>query len=140
MGRQIVNVSHKVILSAFCVFGGVVIAALVTVGAWHIQIEPRAFQCWDSIGIFDTYWDDIDLHRGAGDKISPGWTWEEIKTAREVYIWAFFGISIASSAGLYRLISRQSQRPAYTSLEPMEIGSGNSANMGDDPSRRGSAH
>src|SRR4051794_26106761 len=104
----------------FCAFAGAVVATFITVGAWRIQIEPRAFQCWDSGGMFDTYREDIDGHRGAGDKISPGWTWDEIKTARAIYIWAFFGIWVASSAGIYRQISRQSQRP-NTALEPAGI-------------------
>ena len=94
-----------------CALGGVVLATIITVGAWHVQIEPRAFQCWDGVGIFATYWDDIDVHRGAGDKISPGWTWDEIKTAREIYIGAFFLIWTASSFISFGVISGGLKRP-----------------------------
>ena len=99
-----------------CPFLGVVISAVVTFGAWYVQIEPRAFQCWDGPAI-DAYWEPIEVHEGAGDKISAEWTWEEIKTWRTIYLLAFFGIWVASSAGIYRQISRQSQRPD-TALEP----------------------
>jgi hypothetical protein len=98
----------KIFEMLVCAFAGAVIATLITVSAWHLQIEPRAFQCWDSIGIFDTYWQDIDDHRLSGDKISPGWTWDEIKTARQIYIWAFYGIWAASLAGIYAQFFRKS--------------------------------
>jgi len=86
-----------------CLFGGALFSTVVTVGAWHIQIEPRAFQCWDDVGIFNTYWEDIDEHRGT-DKISPGWTWDQIRRARQIYIGAFFAIWAASSLIPFRLI------------------------------------
>ncbi|GEM_PF-6332135 len=107
----------RVILFAVCVFGGAAFAAFITVGAWHIQIEPRAFQCWDSVGIFDTYWEGIDEHRGAGDKISPGWTWDEIKIAREIYIGAFFSIWAASALIPFGLILGRPER-SNTALQP----------------------
>jgi|SRR6185312_1394337 len=96
----------KVLEIFICAFVGWIIATVATVGAWHIQIEPRAFQCWDSIGIFDTYWQNIDEHSQAGDKLSPGWTWDEIKSARQVYIWAFYGIWGASLIGLQTVYRR----------------------------------
>jgi len=99
----------KIIEIFLCAFAGAVIATMVTVGAWHVQIEPRAFQCWDSIGIFDTYWQDIDEHRLAGDKISPGWTWDEIKKARQIYIWSFYGIWGASLAGGCSIFARRAK-------------------------------
>ena len=93
-----------------CAFLGVVISGVATFGAWYVQIEPRAFQCWDGPGI-EAYWESIEVHEGAGDKISTGWTWDEIKTWRAIYLLAFFGIWVGSSAGIYRQISRQSRRP-----------------------------
>lgn len=99
-------------LFAACAFGGLILSTLLTFVAWNIQIEPRAFQCWDSMGmLFDNYWEDMDTHRGAGDRISAGWTWDEIKTAREIYILAFFGIWAASSLVSFRLISRGPRHP-----------------------------
>jgi hypothetical protein len=97
-------------LLVICVFGGAIFSTFVTVAAWNVQIEPRAFQCCDG-GIFGTYWDDIDEHRGAGDKISPGWTWDGIKTAREVYIGAFYVIWAAGSLISFRLILRRFKLP-----------------------------
>ena|SRR5690349_25088711 len=92
---------------AVCLFGGALFSTVITVGAWHIQIEPRAFQCWDDVGIFDTYWEDIDGHRRAGDKISPGWTCGEIETARGIYIGAFYAIWAASSLIAFGSILRR---------------------------------
>ena len=101
----------KLMLFAACAFGGAALATVITVGAWQVQIEPRAFQCWDDVGIFDTYWESIDGHRNAGDKISPGWTWDEIKTIRYIYIGAFALIWAGSSLIPFRLGSRQLKQP-----------------------------
>jgi hypothetical protein len=102
-----VKVVATIALFAVCLFGGAVLSTVITVGAWQIQIEPRAFQCWDDVGIFDTYWENIDEHRGAGDKVSVGWTWDEIKTARELYIVAFYAIWAAGSLIPFRFILRR---------------------------------
>ena len=93
-------------LFAACAIGGLILSAFITFVGWFIQIEPRAFQCWDGPPI-DAYWGSIDDHEGAGDKISPGWTWDEIRTWREVYIGAFFAIWTASSFVCFRIISRE---------------------------------
>ena len=106
------------LLFVACALGGVVLATVITVGAWRVQIEPRAFQCEDDVGIFDTYWESIDGHRGAGDKLSPGWTWDEIKTAREIYIGAFYLIWAAGSFIPVWLVSRQLKQP-NKSPEPL---------------------
>jgi hypothetical protein len=108
------NALTKFMLFVACALGGVVLATVITVGAWQVQIEPRAFRCWDDVGIFDTYWDSIDAHRSAGDKISPGWTWDEIKTTRESYIGAFYLIWAASSLIPFRLVSRRLKQPNKT--------------------------
>jgi hypothetical protein len=44
-------VKRLVIIGLFIVsaFGGVVFSSIVTLVAWNIQIEPRAFQCTDSM-------------------------------------------------------------------------------------------
>ena len=112
------------VLFVGCVFMGLLISILTTFVAWNMQIESRAFQCWDGPGM-DAYWGSIDDHEGAGDKISPGWTWGEIRNWREVYVGAFFVIWAASSGVSFRLMSRGPRQPTL-SLEPIAVGSADS--------------
>src|SRR5689334_9818377 len=90
-----------------CVFSGLILSADITFVAWSIQIEPRAFQCWDG-PVIDAYWGSIDVHRAAGDKISAGWTWDEIKMWQKIYIGSFFAIWASSSFVSFGLLSRKS--------------------------------
>ena len=77
-----------ILLLAASVLLGAVISGIVTMFTWGVRIEDRAFHCGD-IG-FGSYWTDIDLHKIAGDTISSGWTWEQLKTVRLHYIEAFW--------------------------------------------------
>ncbi len=89
---------------AMCAFGGAVFSSLVTITAWDIQIEPRAFQCNDICGWpFANYWTGMADHKAAGDAISAGWTWDELEAVREIYIAAFFLLWIVSTLIPFRL-------------------------------------
>ena len=46
-------------------------------------------------------------HKAAGDAISPGWTWEELKTVREIYIATFLLLWAASTLTTFRVILRR---------------------------------
>ena len=117
-----------------CVFGGAVVSTLVTTIVWNIQIEPRAFQCNDTCGWpFDNYWGAMGDHKAAGDAISPGWTWEELKTLREIYIAAFFLLWAASTLTPFRVILLRSNRPNH-GVEP--TGASRSAQSGLVAQRR----
>lgn len=80
--------------------GGVLLASFVTMVAWNIQIEPRAFRCVDSVG-FGEYWTEIGTHEGAGDHIAPGWTWENLELVRVLYIVTFFVLCLAITVFAY---------------------------------------
>ena len=64
---------------------------------WVSRIEKRAFVCNDQVlpVCIEGFWTDIDLHQSAGDKILPGWTWDEVHVAANVcrvaflIIWGF---------------------------------------------------
>ena len=83
---------------AIFVFCGAVFSSLVTITAWDIQIEPRAFQCNDSCGWpFEIFWTPMADHEAAGDVISIGWTWSELVAVREIYIAGFFVLLFVSA-------------------------------------------
>jgi hypothetical protein len=101
-----------VAMSAMRAFGAAVFSALVTITAWDIQIEPRAFQCNHNCGWpFDNYWTSMTDHKAAGDAISAGWAWDELEAVREMYIRAFFLLWIVSTLIPFRLSLRSMRRP-----------------------------
>jgi hypothetical protein len=73
-----------------------VVTLVATLVAWNLQIEHRAFQCTDNIG-FGTFWEDMAMHERAGDTVSPGWSWDEIKHVEATYKRAFFLIWFAGT-------------------------------------------
>ena len=101
------KISQIVVLLVAFAFVGAVFSTLVTTIAWSIQIEPRAFQCNDSCGWpFDNYWTSMDDHRRAGDKISTGWTWEQLEGIRWIYIAVFLLLWITPIFIPFRMIKR----------------------------------
>jgi len=46
--------------------GGLIISLLLTLAAWNIQIEHRAFHCTDDVG-FGFFWENMDTHERAND-------------------------------------------------------------------------
>ena len=70
------------------------VAAAVSLGftmsSWGAHIEGKAFHCTD--GDFPFFWDDMDTHKGAGDTLSPGWTWEMLKIVRFQQFRFCFGV------------------------------------------------
>lgn len=76
---------------------GLALSYFVTIVAWNLLIEHRAFHCTDDMG-FALVAQDIDDHRLAGDTLSPGWTWEKIKAARAIYQAAFLALWFALAA------------------------------------------
>ena len=51
---------------------------------WNIQIEHRAYRCTDDVG-FGFFCESMDTHRGAGDTVLPGWTWQKIEVTQALY-------------------------------------------------------
>lgn len=98
----------KALNTIFLLIAGLFLASFVTLIPWNIQIEHRAFRCTDDMG-FGTFFCDMYTHRGAGDTISPGWTWEELELVREAYETAFFAIWLSLPTG-YLLILRRNRR------------------------------
>jgi hypothetical protein len=75
---------------------GLVMSYILTLVAWNL-VEHRMFRCIDDIG-FTYVVENVDDHRLAGDTLCPGWTWGEVKTARLVYLAAFFSLWFAIAA------------------------------------------
>ena len=104
--------SHIISLFVACAFIAVIFSTLVTTIAWSVQIEPRAFQCNDSCGWpFDNYWTGMDGHKGAGDTISSGWTWEKLEYLRYVYMSAFLLLWIAGTIIPFKMVLRRIKPP-----------------------------
>ena len=82
---------------------GLFVSFVVTMLAWNIQIEHRAFKCTDDVG-FGFFWESMNTHQGAGDTPLPGWTWGKIKTVHALYeagfILLWFGITAATARAL----------------------------------------
>jgi hypothetical protein len=93
-----------IILFVIVAFAGAVVSTVVTMIAWNIQIEPRLFQCIDSMGLFDNYWTDMGIHQSAGDTISPGWTWGQLEGIRMIYVTVFWLMWIGSVFFFYKVI------------------------------------
>ena len=101
-------------LKAIFIFGIVLIGGLlfslsVTLVPWNIQIEHRAFQCTDDVG-FGSFFEDMDIHRGAGDTVSLGWTWEKLKVAKTVYEIVFFVIWLSIPTGSLSIFWRNRRK------------------------------
>ena len=69
-------------------FVGLVLSSILTLIAWNIQIEHRAFRCTDDVG-FGFFWEDMKEHQAAGDTVLSGWTWEKIKIVKTLYVVVF---------------------------------------------------
>ena len=76
---------------------GLVVSFVITMLAWNVQIEHRAFNCTDDVG-FGFFWEDMNTHEGAGDTTLPGWTWGKIKGAQALYIAGFVLVWLAIAA------------------------------------------
>lgn len=76
--------------------GGLVLSLVVTWFAWQVLITDKAFHCTDDN--VSGFWLSIETHRGAGDTISPGWTWEKLERVRTEYEVAFFALWFVSSS------------------------------------------
>ena len=73
--------------------------------AWA-PLETRAFQCTD--GMEGIFWGSIDSHRIAGDRVSPGWTWEQVRAAQIVYYVSFITLWLAIAAAPALLLRKES--------------------------------
>ncbi len=99
---QITNNITKVALFAGFAPGGAVLATVVTIAAWNALIEPRAFQCIDTLWPFNDYWVSMNTHALSNDTLSPGWTWEKLEFVRILFIAVFFLLWIASTIVLIK--------------------------------------
>jgi hypothetical protein len=75
---------------------GLALSYVVTMVAWNF-IEPLMFRCWDDVP-FILIAESIDTHRLAGDKLCPGWTWEEAKMVKLIYWVSFLSLWFAIAA------------------------------------------
>ena len=48
----------RFVLIVFSIVGGLLLSLFVTLVAWNVQIEHRAFQCTDDVG-FGFFWHDM---------------------------------------------------------------------------------
>lgn len=99
-----------------CMTAGAVLSTGATYAAWNIAIGPRAFHCVDDIGIFDSYWCAMEDHKAAGDTVLPGWTWEELKMVRIIFISGFCLLWAGSTLIPFRSIQRK-YRQTHNVLE-----------------------
>src|SRR5450631_4037457 len=86
-----------------------VVSLAITMDSWGAHIEGKAFHCTEEG--FDMYWTDIDSHRGAGDTLAPGWTWEKLKVVRLHYIEVFWLIWAVISVIPFLFCVFHKQRP-----------------------------
>jgi hypothetical protein len=111
---------QQVAFGLIAVFGGLVFSTIITLAVWNIQIEGRAFQCNDGPGL-GAFWADVDTHRGAGDTISPGWTWEKLKIVRIDYEIAFYSLWSLTSIGAFLAVLQISKRVARETIFPRPV-------------------
>ena len=71
-------------------------------------VSDRAFHCNDDN--VSGFWVSIQTHRGAGDTISQGWTWEKLERVRTGYEFAFFALWFLSSFIAFRAIVRATEK------------------------------
>src|ERR1017187_4961871 len=90
--------------------GGLVLSLAVTWFAWQGLITDKAFHCNDDN--ISGFWVSIATHRGAGDTISPGWTWEKLERVRTGYEVAFLALWLVSGSVAFRAIVRVTERGA----------------------------
>lgn len=107
------NRSRLIVLLILSVLSGAILSTIVTIAAWNVQIEPRAFQCNDSVWPFNEYWTSMESHESAGDTLSPGWTWERLKNVRILYISAFYLIWTATGSIVFKTVSRKSPEASH---------------------------
>ncbi len=79
-----------------------VIAFVVTWVAWELWIPERAFHCTDD-GLSIAFWQSADIHRTAGDKILPGWTWEKLGCVNNIYMGAFLALWVGGGVGAFHI-------------------------------------
>jgi hypothetical protein len=109
-GARVVKILAGIALFVMTALGGLVLSAVVTWFAWQVLISDRAFHCTDDN--VSGFWVSMDSHRGAGDSLSPGWTWEKLVRVRTAYEAAFVTLWLTSSSVAYWAVFRRMQRGA----------------------------
>lgn len=95
---------RALLLLASLAIAGLIAALAVTMVAWGLLIENRAFHCTDDCG-FGEFFLDIETHRQAGDTLFPAWSWTRLKIVRSLYLIAFFTIwSLSIAAPVWGII------------------------------------
>jgi hypothetical protein len=88
-------------------FCGAILSTILTLGAWNVLIEPRVLHCTDSLWPFDEYWTTMETHKGSGDTLAPGWTWEALKVTRATFIIAFLLLWAGITAAFFNRLRRR---------------------------------
>jgi hypothetical protein len=108
----------KFLLFFFSISGGFLISLILTLAVWNLQIEHRAFQCTDDCG-FGGFFEDMQAHHNAGDKVLPGWSWQDIYDAKLAYTVAFYLIWVAiSCAPILLTFSKAKRQSRIRTLTP----------------------
>src|SRR4051812_17388785 len=110
----------QVVSGLVAALGGLVFSIIITVAVWNIQIEGKAFQCNDGPGL-GAFWINMVTHRGAGDTVSPGWTWDKLQAVRIDYEIAFYLIWFLCSSGAYLVFVQTSKRVAREIIFPRPV-------------------
>jgi hypothetical protein len=108
---------QQFVFGLIAALGGLLFSTVITWAVWDSQIEGRAFQCNDGPGP-GAFWVNMDTHRGAGDTISPGWTWEKLKAVQIDYEIAFYSLWALTSIGSFLAVLEISKRVARETIFP----------------------
>jgi len=87
-------------------FQGLLCSFLLTCLGWNMLIERKAFHCTDDGLPFD-FWTSIETHRGAGDRLGPGWTWAKLEAAQIAFQTAFFTVWFAGGFCFLKLVPKE---------------------------------
>lgn len=94
----------RIIVGFVATIGCLAVALFLTWVFWEMQIEERIIHC-PHFGISDGYWESIESHQAAGDKLLAGWSWEKLKLWRDVYLFAFGALWTAGSVIISRILN-----------------------------------
>jgi hypothetical protein len=95
---------RTILLFVVTMFVSLVASLFITWFVWHMQITERAFHCTDDN--VRGFWVGMDTHRGAGDTVMAGWTWEKLKVVRMIYEIAFFTLWLGGGMFAFQILQR----------------------------------
>jgi hypothetical protein len=99
------NTKSRILVFATSAAFGFAVSLGVTMAAW-VPFEDRAFHCTDKMG--GIFWGSVSAHQAAGDTVSAGWSWNQVRAVQACYEAGFIALWLAIAAAPLLALRKES--------------------------------